>query len=302
MALTAPELPPNRSNRAQKGCDRFPDLSDLLLSPRGFRSRSRGRNADGRKRKSAKGNGRTDGPIAPRFASPGTSNSGAGREWLGAIRARCGGGQGMSNVSLALMWHQHQPYYPDDVAGENPMPWVRLHGTKDYIGMALHLEEVPEFRCTINLVPSLLVQIEAYVHGASDQHLRVSRTAGRRPVARGRALPARQLLHGLGRRDDPAPSPLSRAVYAPARLGSRIRRAGAAPVPRARPARPPGLVEPDLDAPAALREGPRAGRVQGQGPAVHRGREELAARQAARDPGRDHPAAPASSPTAARSS
>ena len=100
-------------------------------------------------------------------------------------------------VSLALMWHQHQPYYPDDVGGENPMPWVRLHGTKDYLGMALHLEEVPEFRCTINLVPSLLVQIEAYVHGATDQHLRVSRLPGRRPRARRRALPARQLLHGL---------------------------------------------------------------------------------------------------------
>ena len=82
----------------------------------------------------------------------------------------------MPTVSLALMWHQHQPYYPDDVAGENPMPWVRLHGTKDYLGMALHLDEVPEFRCTINLVPSLLVQIQAYVDGASDQHLRVSRT------------------------------------------------------------------------------------------------------------------------------
>lgn len=81
----------------------------------------------------------------------------------------------MPSVSLALMWHQHQPYYPDDVAGENPMPWVRLHGTKDYIGMALHLEEVPEFRCTINLVPSLLVQINAYVNGATDKHLRVSR-------------------------------------------------------------------------------------------------------------------------------
>lgn len=83
----------------------------------------------------------------------------------------------MPMVSLALMWHQHQPYYPDDVAGENPMPWVRLHGTKDYLGMALHLEEVPEFRCTINLVPSLLVQLEAYVQGvATDRHLRVSRT------------------------------------------------------------------------------------------------------------------------------
>src|SRR6516165_6333771 len=82
----------------------------------------------------------------------------------------------MANVSLALMWHQHQPYYPDDVAGDNPMPWVRLHGTKDYLGMALHLEEVPEFRCTINLVPSLIVQIQAYVDGATDKHLQVSRT------------------------------------------------------------------------------------------------------------------------------
>jgi alpha-amylase/alpha-mannosidase (GH57 family) len=81
----------------------------------------------------------------------------------------------MPTVSLALMWHQHQPYYPDDFGGENPMPWVRLHGTKDYLGMALHLEEAPEFRCTINLVPSLLVQLEAYVHGASDKHLAASR-------------------------------------------------------------------------------------------------------------------------------
>jgi alpha-amylase/alpha-mannosidase (GH57 family) len=81
----------------------------------------------------------------------------------------------MPKVALALMWHQHQPYYPDDVAGENPMPWVRLHGTKDYLGMALHLEEVPEFRCTINLVPSLLVQLQAYVEGATDRHLQVSR-------------------------------------------------------------------------------------------------------------------------------
>ena len=80
----------------------------------------------------------------------------------------------MHTVSLALMWHQHQPYYPDDVAGENPMPWVRLHATKDYLGMALHLEEVPEFRCTINLVPSLLVQLEAYAAGATDTHLNCS--------------------------------------------------------------------------------------------------------------------------------
>src|SRR3954454_4748751 len=82
----------------------------------------------------------------------------------------------MSEVAIAFLWHQHQPYYPDDVAGENPMPWVRLHGVKDYYGMALHLLEFPEFRCTINLVPSLLVQLQAYTErGASDRFLDVAR-------------------------------------------------------------------------------------------------------------------------------
>src|SRR3954451_9209522 len=82
----------------------------------------------------------------------------------------------MSDVVVAFLWHQHQPYYPDDVAGENPMPWVRLHGVKDYYGMALHLLEFPEMRCTINLVPSLVFQLQAYTErGATDRPLQVSR-------------------------------------------------------------------------------------------------------------------------------
>ena len=82
----------------------------------------------------------------------------------------------MHEVSLAFLWHQHQPYYPDDVGGENPMPWVRLHGTRDYWGMAQLLKEVPEFHATINLVPSLLVQLAGYTdEGREDTHLRVSK-------------------------------------------------------------------------------------------------------------------------------
>jgi alpha-amylase/alpha-mannosidase (GH57 family) len=82
----------------------------------------------------------------------------------------------MADIALAFLWHQHQPYYPDDVAGDNPMPWVRLHGVKDYYGMALHLLEFPEMRCTINLVPSLLLQLQAYTErGATDRFLQVSR-------------------------------------------------------------------------------------------------------------------------------
>jgi alpha-amylase/alpha-mannosidase (GH57 family) len=81
----------------------------------------------------------------------------------------------MQPVTVAFFWHQHQPYYPDDVSNETLMPWVRLHATKDYYGMALHLKELPEFRCTINLVPSLLIQLQAYGEGRSDRHLDVSR-------------------------------------------------------------------------------------------------------------------------------
>src|SRR3954447_16273495 len=95
--------------------------------------------------------------------------------WL-ALDHLCLGANGMPDVALAFLWHQHQPYYPDDVSGDNPMPWVRLHGVKDYYGMALHLLEVPEMRCTINLVPSLVLQLLQYTeHGKSDRFLDVSR-------------------------------------------------------------------------------------------------------------------------------
>src|SRR5258708_2465810 len=84
----------------------------------------------------------------------------------------------MAEIALAFLWHQHQPYYPDNVDGTNAMPWVRLHGVKDYYGMALHLLEVPEMRCAINLVPSLVLQLQAYTdHNATDQHMIVSRKA-----------------------------------------------------------------------------------------------------------------------------
>ena len=79
-------------------------------------------------------------------------------------------------IALALYWHQHQPYYPDDLSGETALSLVRLHGVKDYYGMALHLREFPEMHCTINLVPSLLCQLQGYSQrGATDQFLLLSR-------------------------------------------------------------------------------------------------------------------------------
>ena len=42
------------------------------------------------------------------------------------------------------------------------MPWVRLHGVKDYLDMVQVLEKYPKIRQTFNLVPSLVEQIEDY--------------------------------------------------------------------------------------------------------------------------------------------
>ncbi|MBI3088093.1 MAG: hypothetical protein HYY91_04325 [Candidatus Omnitrophica bacterium] len=78
---------------------------------------------------------------------------------------------------LAFVWHMHQPYYRDSRTGECRMPWVRLHGTKDYLDMVQRLESFPSLHQTFNLVPSLLDQLEEYLppHNRSDQFLDLSR-------------------------------------------------------------------------------------------------------------------------------
>ena len=76
-------------------------------------------------------------------------------------------------IPLTIVWHQHQPYYKDLVSGEMVLPWVRLHGVKDYYGMARLLYEFPGVKCTINLVPSMLAQLQDYVDGkVTDGFLR----------------------------------------------------------------------------------------------------------------------------------
>jgi alpha-amylase/alpha-mannosidase (GH57 family) len=55
------------------------------------------------------------------------------------------------------------------------MPWVRLHGTKDYLDMVQILEKYPLIYQTFNLVPSLLEQIEDYTNRiALDEFLELS--------------------------------------------------------------------------------------------------------------------------------
>lgn len=68
----------------------------------------------------------------------------------------------MGKVKVAFLWHQHQPYYKDLMTGRYILPWVRLHGIKDYYNMVKLLEDFPDIHQTINIVPSLMLQIEDY--------------------------------------------------------------------------------------------------------------------------------------------
>jgi len=55
------------------------------------------------------------------------------------------------------------------------MPWVRLHGVKDYLDMVKILENYPAIRQTFNLVPSLIEQLDDYVNRTvKDKFLELS--------------------------------------------------------------------------------------------------------------------------------
>jgi alpha-amylase/alpha-mannosidase (GH57 family) len=70
-----------------------------------------------------------------------------------------------NKLQVAFLWHMHQPYYVDTHRGAALMPWVRLHATKGYLDMIWLVEKFPSFRCTFNLTPVLLKQIEQIARG-----------------------------------------------------------------------------------------------------------------------------------------
>lgn len=73
---------------------------------------------------------------------------------------------------VAFLWHMHQPYYKEVKTNLYQMPWVRLHGLKDYFDMVAILDDYPSIRQTFNLVPSLVEQIQDYASNqVYDEHL-----------------------------------------------------------------------------------------------------------------------------------
>ncbi|MBE9129331.1 glycoside hydrolase, partial [Coleofasciculus sp. LEGE 07081] len=83
---------------------------------------------------------------------------------------------------VAFIWHQHQPLYKSRNGlsvsnGQYRLPWVRLHGTKDYLDLVLLLERYPKLHQTVNLVSSLILQLEDYIAGTVfDPYLELTLT------------------------------------------------------------------------------------------------------------------------------
>jgi len=80
---------------------------------------------------------------------------------------------GKHRLKILFIWHHHQPYYKTD--DSFVMPWVRMHGIKDYWDMVRILDDFPEIKQTFNFAPSLLEQLQDYLyHGTTDEAYNLS--------------------------------------------------------------------------------------------------------------------------------
>lgn len=68
-------------------------------------------------------------------------------------------------LKVCILWHMHQPDYRDPVSGQTLLPWTWLHAVKDYGEMLETIAET-KARVTVNLVPTLLEQLERYSNGS----------------------------------------------------------------------------------------------------------------------------------------
>jgi len=78
-------------------------------------------------------------------------------------------------LKVVILWHMHQPYYRDPASGNMMLPWVRLHGLKDYGDLPIRLKRFERLKMTFNLVPSLIEQLNLYCDGkTTDRHLQLT--------------------------------------------------------------------------------------------------------------------------------
>lgn len=69
---------------------------------------------------------------------------------------------GQAPLNLAIVLHQHQPYYRNVATDFYELPWVRVHAIHEYVDSPGILAQYPDTKVTYNVVPSLIEQLEDY--------------------------------------------------------------------------------------------------------------------------------------------
>ena len=79
-------------------------------------------------------------------------------------------------INLAIIFHQHQPYYKNKVTNFYELPWVRTHALTEYVDSPGILSHYPGTKITYNIVPSLIEQLIDYNENETlDRHTDWSR-------------------------------------------------------------------------------------------------------------------------------
>lgn len=80
-------------------------------------------------------------------------------------------------LSIAFIWHMHQPVYQESRNDFFLMPWVRLHAVKDYLDMLTVMDYYKKLKLNFSLVPILLSALENYGNnGFHDLHSKLTVT------------------------------------------------------------------------------------------------------------------------------
>ena len=83
----------------------------------------------------------------------------------------------MKKLSIAFVWHLHQPNYQTQHDEVMLMPWTRLNAVKTYSGMLKYLEKYPNLKLNFDISPVLLDALEGYANGTlSDIHQNLTLT------------------------------------------------------------------------------------------------------------------------------
>lgn len=75
---------------------------------------------------------------------------------------------GSSRCRIVLLWHMHQPTYRSPLTGRYELPWVLLHGMRDYYDMPALAAGHEGVRPVFNLVPGMVKQLLDYAAGKAD--------------------------------------------------------------------------------------------------------------------------------------